>query len=144
MGKANLFLAFILALVIGFVGYATFFLKASPKTMPAHAVQAVKPIRRQVPIGDHVALVRIQETLNRQSIEIKRQRMALAHVRAELNRRSAALATDVATDLATDLATQSKAIARQRVILAKQSAALKRHQSEIAKLQKEMDHKVSF
>ena len=136
MGKANLFLAFILALVIGFVGYTTFFLKASPKTMPAHVVQTVKPIRRQVPIGDHVALVRIQETLNRQSIEIKRQRMALAHVRSELNRRSAVLATD--------LATQSKTIARQRVILAKQSAALKRHQSEIAKLQKEMDHKVSF
>ena len=140
MGKANLFLAFILALVIGFVGYATFFLKASPKTMPAHAVQAVKPIRRQVPIGDHVALVRIQETLNRQSIEIKRQRMALAHVRAELNRRSAALAAD----LASSMATQIKTIARQGVILAKQSAALKRHQSEIAKLQKEMDHKVSF
>ena len=140
MGKANLFLAFILALVIGFVGYATFFLKASPKTMPAHAVQAVKPIRRQVPIGDHVALVRIQETLNRQSIEIKRQRMALAHVRSELNRRSAVLATDVASSIAT----QIKTIARQRVILAKQSAALKRHQSEIAKLQKEMDHKVSF
>jgi hypothetical protein len=140
MGKANLFLAFILALVIGFVGYATFFLKASPKTMPAHAVQAVKPIRRQVPIGDHVALVRIQETLNRQSIEIKRQRMALAHVRAELNRRSAALAASIASSIAT----QIKTIARQRVILAKQSAALKRHQSEIAKLQKEMDHKVSF
>lgn len=140
MGKANLFLAFILALVIGFVGYATFFLKASPKTMPAHAVQAVKPIRRQVPIGDHVALVRIQETLNRQSIEIKRQRMALAHVRAELNRRSAVLATSIASSIAT----QIKTIARQRVILAKQSAALKRHQSEIAKLQKEMDHKVSF
>lgn len=140
MGKANLFLAFILALVIGFVGYATFFLKASPKTMPAHAVQAVKPIRRQVPIGDHVALVRIQETLNRQSIEIKRQRMALAHVRAELNRRSAALAASIASSMAT----QIKTIARQGVILAKQSAALKRHQSEIAKLQKEMDHKVSF
>lgn len=140
MGKANLFLAFILALVIGFVGYATFFLKASPKTMPAHVVQTVKPIRRQVPIGDHVALVRIQETLNRQSIEIKRQRMALAHVRAELNRRSAALAASIASSIAT----QIKTIARQRVILAKQSAALKRHQSEIAKLQKEMDHKVSF
>ena len=140
MGKANLFLAFILALVIGFVGYATFFLKASPKTMPAHAVQAVKPIRRQVPIGDHVALVRIQETLNRQSIEIKRQRMALAHVRAELNRRSAALAASIASSIAT----QIKTIARQRVILAKQSAAMKHHQSEIAKLQKEMDHKVSF
>ena len=144
MGKANLFLAFILALVIGFVGYATFFLKASPKTMPAHAVQAVKPIRRQVPIGDHVALVRIQETLNRQSIEIKRQRMALAHVRAELNRRSAALAASIASSIASSIATQIKTIARQRVILAKQSAALKRHQSEIAKLQKEMDHKVSF
>ena len=140
MGKPNLFLAFILALVIGFVGYATFFLKPAPKTMPAHAVQAVKPIRRQVPIGDHVALVRIQETLNRQSIEIKRQRMALAHVRAELNRRSAALAASIASSIAT----QIKTIARQRVILAKQSAALKRHQSEIAKLQKEMDHKVSF
>ena len=140
MGKANLFLAFILALVIGFVGYATFFLKAAPKTMPAHVVQTVKPIRRQVPIGDHVALVRIQETLNRQSIEIKRQRMALAHVRAELNRRSAALAASIASSIAT----QIKTIARQRVILAKQSAALKRHQSEIAKLQKEMDHKVSF
>lgn len=140
MGKANLFLAFILALVIGFVGYTTFSLKASPKTMPAHVVQTVKPIRRQVPIGDHVALVRIQETLNRQSIEIKRQRMALAHVRAELNRRSAALAASIASSIAT----QIKTIARQRVILAKQSAALKRHQSEIAKLQKEMDHKVSF
>ncbi len=140
MGKANLFLAFILALVIGFVGYTTFFIKAAPKTMPAHVVQTVKPIRRQVPIGDHVALVRIQETLNRQSIEIKRQRMALAHVRAELNRRSAALAASIASSIAT----QIKTIARQRVILAKQSAALKRHQSEIAKLQKEMDHKVSF
>lgn len=140
MGKANLFLAFILALVIGFVGYTTFFIKAAPKTMPAHVVQTVKPIRRQVPIGDHVALVRIQETLNRQSIEIKRQRMALAHVRAELNRRSAVLATSIASSIAT----QIKTIARQRVILAKQSAALKRHQSEIAKLQKEMDHKVSF
>ena len=144
MGKANLFLAFILALVIGFVGYTTFFLKASPKTMPAHVVQTVKPIRRQVHLGilsvDHVALVRIQETLNRQGIEIERQRMALAHVRAELNRRSAALAAD----LASSMATQIKTIARQGVILAKQSAALKRHQSEIAKLQKEMDHKVSF
>lgn len=140
MGKANLFLAFILALVIGFVGYTTFFIKAAPKTMPAHVVQTVKPIRRQVPIGDHVALVRIQETLNRQSIEIKRQRMALAHVRSELNRRSAVLATSIASSIAT----QIKTIARQRVILAKQSAALKRHQSEIAKLQKEMDHKVSF
>lgn len=144
MGKANLFLAFILALVIGFAGYATFFLKPATKTMPAHAVQAVKHIHRQVHLGilstDHVALVRIQETLNRQSIEIKRQRMALAHVRSELNRRSAVLATSIASSIAT----QIKTIARQRVILAKQSAALKRHQSEIAKLQKEMDHKVSF
>ena len=140
MGKANLFLAFILALVIGFAGYATFFLKPATKTMPAHAVQVVKPIRRQVPIGDHVALVRIQETLNRQSIEIKRQRMALAHVRAELNRRSAALAASIASSIAT----QIKTIARQRVILAKQSAAMKHYQSEIANLQKEMDHKVSF
>ena len=144
MGKANLFLAFILALVIGFVGYATFFLKPAPKTVPAHAVQVVKPIRRQVHLGilsaDRMALVRIQETLNRQSIEIERQRMALAHVRAELNRRSAVLAAD----LAADLATQSKAIERQGVILAKQGAIMKHYQSEIAKLQKEMDHKVSF
>lgn len=140
MGKANLFLAFILALVIGFAGYATFFLKPATKTMPAHAVQAVKHIHRQVHLGilstDHVALVRIQETLNRQNIEIERQRMALAHVRAEINRRSAVLASAIAT--------QIKTIVRQRVILAKQSAAMKHHQSEIAKLQKEIDHKVSF
>ena len=139
MSKSNLFMASIFAFVIGFVGYATFFAKPASKAVSAPVVQIVQPdhhIRRQIHLGilsaDRAVLARIQAYLVRQRMAIEAQRIDLIKQRGELARQSAALAI------------QSTAIARQGVILEKQAAAMNHHQSEIAALQKEMNHKVNF